>query len=72
MPEYPIYVNLLPESARDVIGKVHQHTEPARSILLKEGFKQTHEVDIFDAGPILTAPRHELRTWKECQIATLV
>lgn len=64
LPEYPIYINLLPFSAQAVIGKVHAHTEPALHILLKEGFHQTDEVDIFDAGPILRAKREELRSWR--------
>lgn len=63
MPRYPIYISLLPESARAVIGRVHPHTEAARGILLKEGFRETSEVDIFDAGPILIARREALRTW---------
>jgi len=72
MPEYPIYVSLLPKSARKVIGKVHDHTRPARKILFDEGFTETNEIDIFDAGPILTAPRSELRTWKESRLASLL
>ncbi|MEX0321268.1 MAG: arginine N-succinyltransferase [Puniceicoccaceae bacterium] len=63
MPEHPIYVNLLSGSARSVIGKVHPHTEPARALLLKEGFKTTDEIDIFDAGPILKARLVELASW---------
>lgn len=65
MPDHPIYVNLLPQSARDVIGKVHPQTEPAKAILLKEGFGETDEVDIFDAGPIVKASRQDLRTWRQ-------
>ena len=64
MPSFPIYMNLLPDSARSVVGKVHPGTEPARKILLREGFRETDEVDIFDAGPLLRAPREELRSWK--------
>jgi arginine N-succinyltransferase len=71
MPEYPIYISLLPKSAREVIGRVHPHTEPARRILLKEGFRETDEVDIFDAGPILRARRDTLRTWKNARRAIL-
>jgi arginine N-succinyltransferase len=69
MPEHPIYVNLLPASAREVIGKVHPQTEPAKAILIKEGFRETDEVDIFDAGPILMADREDLATWKAAQTA---
>ena len=64
MPDHPIYVNLLPPSARDIIGQAHPQTEPAKAILLREGFRETDEVDIFDAGPILQASFTELRTWQ--------
>lgn len=69
MPEHPIYVNLLSASARAVIGKVHPHTEPARALLIKEGFQLTNEVDIFDAGPILKANREDLATWKSSSLS---
>ncbi|MGE6460021.1 arginine N-succinyltransferase, partial [Klebsiella quasipneumoniae] len=35
MPAYPIYISLLPENARQVIGQVHPNTAPARAILEK-------------------------------------
>lgn len=71
MPKFPIYVDLLPESARAIIGRVHPHTEPARRILLNEGFRETDEVDIFDAGPILKAKRKDLLSWKAAQCVRL-
>ena len=33
MPRHPVYVNLLPETARAVIGEVHADTQPARAML---------------------------------------
>lgn len=72
MPKYPIYMSLLPDAAYSVIGKVHPHAEPARRILLKEGFRETDEVDIFDAGPILRASRGELASWRNARKVTLV
>ncbi len=66
MPEFPIYIELLPKVAQSKIGAVHRETVPARRILLKEGFEETDEVDIFDAGPILRTHRNNLRSWKEC------
>ena len=67
MPEYPIYIELLPQAAQKKIGAVHPQTEPAKTILLQEGFKETDEVDIFDAGPILRTHREKLRSWRECR-----
>lgn len=71
MPKYPIYISLLPPSAREVIGRVHPHTEPARKILLREGFRETDEVDIFDAGPILKTRIDQLSTWKDVRVAVV-
>ena len=53
MPRHPVYVNLLPRSARAVIGEVHADTQPARAMLEQEGFRYEGYVDIFDAGPTL-------------------
>lgn len=61
MPEYPIYLSLLPREVQAVIGRVHRDTEPALKLLLEEGFSKTNEVDIFDAGPILRAALDEIR-----------
>ena len=71
MPKYPIYVDLLPKPARDVLGKVHRDTEPALQLLLREGFKHTSEIDIFDAGPVVRAPVRELRTVQRMRSAPL-
>lgn len=69
MPEHPIYVTLLPAEAQAMIGEVHPQTVPAKKILLKEGFRVTDEVDIFDAGPILKAKRQNLKSWKQSRTA---
>lgn len=53
MPKHPIYIPLLPEAAREVIGQVHDNTKPALSVLEKEGFEYRNLVDIFDGGPTL-------------------
>jgi len=53
MPKHPVYVNLLPPAAREVIGAVHVDTAPARAMLEQEGFRYEGYVDIFDAGPTL-------------------
>lgn len=70
MPSSPIYVSLLPESAQRVIGEVHPHTAPARSILEKEGFIWRGSVDIFDAGPVLEAETDKIRSVYGSKIVT--
>jgi arginine N-succinyltransferase len=60
MPRHPVYVNLLSEPARDAIGKVHDDTVPARSMLEQEGFRYEGYVDIFDAGPTVECYRDNI------------
>jgi arginine N-succinyltransferase len=67
MPHHPIYIPLLPLSAQRVIGRVHPQTEPALAILRREGFCYTGMVDIFEAGPVVSCPRDELRLVRESQ-----
>jgi arginine N-succinyltransferase len=40
-------------------------------ILLAQGFKQSDEVDIFDAGPLVTANRNEIRTIKNVRFGNV-
>ena len=65
MPTCPIYVPLLPKSARDVIGKVHERTKPALKMLEDEGFRYAGMVDIFEAGPVIYCKVNEIRIVKE-------
>lgn len=68
MPKYPIYVSLLPKSARDVIGQPHPNSVPARSMLEHQGFRWQGYVDIFDGGPTLQAAVNNLRIVRESQL----
>jgi len=71
MPKHPIYVALLPEAARDVIGKTHPAGAGARHYLEAEGFRYDGAIDIFDGGPSLKVPREELRTLKDSRFETV-
>ena len=62
MPKYPIYLPLLPESAREVIGQVHPNTRPALAMLKTEGFEYKNYVDIFDAGPTVEVLTENIRS----------
>ena len=68
MPKHPIYVALLPESAREVIGQTHPAGIGARRYLEAEGFRYDGAIDIFDAGPSLKVPRDDLRTLKDSRL----
>ena len=65
MPKYPIYLPMLPESARAVIGRVHDNTRPALKMLEAEGFNFNGMVDIFDGGPVVEAFIHNIRSIRE-------
>lgn len=69
MPKHSIYIHLLPEDAQKVIGRVHANTEPARRLLENEGFRFENYVDIFDAGPTITAPLEKIRAIRESRYA---
>jgi arginine N-succinyltransferase len=71
MPKYPIYVTILPPEAQAVIGKVHTDAAPALKILLAQGFRKSDEVDIFDAGPLVTASRGDIRSIKEARFGQI-
>ncbi|PMS19333.1 arginine/ornithine succinyltransferase subunit alpha [Trinickia dabaoshanensis] len=55
MPTYPLYVPLLPEQAQRVIGEPNVKALLSYDIHIEEGFEPDRFVDIFDAGPVLTA-----------------
>lgn len=71
MPKYPIYVDLLPNEAREVIGRVHVDGVPAFKLLEWEGFGFERVVDIFDGGPIMQVSRSMLRTSRESRVMEL-
>jgi len=65
MPQHPIYVDLLAEAARAVIGKCHADGEGARKLLEWEGFAFANVIDIFDGGPLMSVQRDHIRTLRE-------
>lgn len=65
MPKYPIYLDLLPEAARAVVGETHVDGLGARKLLEWEGFTYDRVIDIFDGGPLVSVPRDHIRTVRE-------
>lgn len=65
MPQHPVYVDLLAQEARDVIGKCHKDGEGAQRLLEWEGFSFSNVVDIFDGGPLMSVQRDHIRTLRE-------
>jgi len=71
MPKTPIYVSLLAESAKAVIGQPHPSGRAALSMLETEGFTFDRYVDIFDGGPTVTAQIDKIRTLRESAMETI-
>ena len=67
MPKTPIYVAMLPESARSVMGQPHPTGRAALKMLQAEGFIWECYIDIFDGGPTVTAPTDQIRTVREAE-----
>ena len=62
MPKTPIYVAMLPESARAVMGQPHPTGRAALRMLESEGFSYECYIDIFDGGPTVTAATDKIKT----------
>ncbi|WP_030140080.1 MULTISPECIES: arginine N-succinyltransferase [Pseudomonas] len=62
MPQYPIYVPMLPEAAQACIGRVHPDGQEAFDILEREGFETNSYVDLFDGGPTLHGRTTNIRS----------
>lgn len=71
MPVHPLYLDLLPAAARDVIGLTHPHGANARRLLEWEGFRYERYVDIFDAGPLMSCEAEAVRTRRESRLETV-
>jgi arginine N-succinyltransferase len=72
LPSYPIYIDLLPDEARSVIGRPHDGARPAMAMLEAEGFRDHGYVDVFDAGPCRDAHIDDLRVVRDAVRATAV
>ncbi|POA76131.1 arginine N-succinyltransferase [Pseudomonas sp. DP16D-R1] len=71
MPQYPIYVPMLPQAAQDCIGRVHPDGQEAFDILEREGFQTNSYVDLFDGGPTLYARTGGIRSIAQSVTATV-
>lgn len=62
MPRTPIYVSLLDESARAVMGQPHPSGRGALKMLEAEGFYFDRYLDIFDGGPTVVSDTDDIKT----------
>jgi arginine N-succinyltransferase len=71
MPRYPIYAALLPEDARQCLGRPHDSAAPAYKMLLAEGFSYNDYIDIFDGGPLVDTKTANIKTIRESRVLRL-
>jgi arginine N-succinyltransferase len=72
MPKTPIYVALIADSGRAVMGQPHPSGRAALRMLEHEGFVFDRYVDIFDGGPTVTAPTDQIRTVRDARSETVL
>jgi arginine N-succinyltransferase len=62
MPKHPVYIAMLGEEAKKVIGLPHPSGRAAMRMLENEGFSYQGYVDIFDGGPTMLANTDSVRS----------
>ncbi|MGI8610733.1 MAG: arginine N-succinyltransferase [Sphingomicrobium sp.] len=72
MPRTPIYVALLDETAKPVMGQPHPSGRAALRMLQEEGFVFDRYLDIFDGGPTVIAATDRIRTVHESAYQTVL
>lgn len=65
MPKHPVYIAMLSDDARSVIGLPHPTGRAAMRMLENENFRAEGYVDIFDGGPSMTAPTDRVKSIAE-------
>jgi arginine N-succinyltransferase len=71
MPKHPVYIAMLQDSAKTVIGVPHPSGRAAMRMLENEGFAWENYVDIFDGGPTMTARTDQIRSIREAKDVTV-
>jgi arginine N-succinyltransferase len=67
MPKHPVYIAMLNEHARSVIGVPHPTGRAAMRMLENEGFAFENYVDIFDGGPTMTARTDQVASVRDAK-----
>ena len=71
MPKHPVYIAMLSDSAREVIGVPHPTGRAAMRMLEDENFAFEGYVDIFDGGPTMLARTDQVRSVVEAKPMTV-
>jgi arginine N-succinyltransferase len=72
MPKHPVYIAMLPETSKAVIGIPHPSGRAAMRMLENEGFAWENYIDIFDGGPTMTARTDQIRSVREAKDSIIV
>lgn len=67
MPQYPLYIAMLPETARSAIAVPHSSGRAAMRMLENEGFIFDNYIDIFDGGPTMIARTDQVASIAQAQ-----
>ncbi len=67
MPKHPVYIAMLPETSKAVIGIPHPSGRAAMRMLENEGFAWENYIDIFDGGPTMNARTDQIRSVREAK-----
>lgn len=71
MPKHPVYIAMLDDEAKKVIGVPHPTGRAAMRMLENEGFAAEGYVDIFDGGPTMTARTDTVKSIAEAKPTTV-
>lgn len=72
MPKHPLYVNMLPQAAQEVIGQPNVVGKPALRMLNEEGFQWNGHVDIFDAAPSVDTKIDDIKSVRNSHLAEVI
>lgn len=72
MPKHPLYVNMLPKEAQEVIGQPNVVGKPALEMLKNEGFRWNGHVDIFDAAPSVDTKIDDVASVKNSRVSEII
>ena len=71
MPKHPVYIAMLPDSARAVIGLPHPKGRAAMRMLENEGFAFENYIDIFDGGPTMIARTDDVKSIRNARTSRI-
>lgn len=72
MPKHPVYIAMLSDAAKAVIGVPHPSGRAAMRMLEEEGFAWENYIDIFDGGPTMTVRTDQIRSIREARDSPVV